>query len=206
VSEDGRARLAILISGNGSNLQAILDACSDARLPARVVLVLSNVRSAFGLVRAERAGVPTRYHPLKPYRIAGRSRADYDVDLAEIVAESQPDWIVLAGWLHTLSQAFLEHFPGRVLNLHPALPGEYPGLHAIERAWERAQRGETDHAGVMVHLVPDEGIDVGPVLASETVAIAPGESLADLEPRVHAVEHRLLVKALAGVLSEEKCQ
>src|SRR5690606_6741498 len=112
-----------LVSGSGTNLQAILDACATGRIAARTELVVSNRRGAYALERAARAGVPTRYHPLRPYRDAGRSRESYDADLAELVAAARPDWVVLAGWMHVLSPAFLDRFPGRVLNLHPALPG-----------------------------------------------------------------------------------
>ncbi len=88
---------------------------------------------------------------------------------AKLAASYQPDWIVLAGWMRVLSSAFLDCFPQRVINLHPALPGTFPGTHAIERAFEAYQRGEIDRTGVMVHLVPDEGVDNGPVLAQAEV-------------------------------------
>ena len=92
--------------------------------------------------------------------------------------------------------AFLAHFPGRVVNLHPALPGELPGTHAIERAHEEFLAGTRTRTGVMVHLVPDEGVDVGPALAVAEVPIEPGDTLDDLATRIHAVEHQLLVDAL----------
>jgi folate-dependent phosphoribosylglycinamide formyltransferase PurN len=104
---------------------------------------------------------------------------------------------VLAGWMRVLSMSFLGWFPGMVVNLHPALPGELPGVDAIERAWQEAQAGHRDHTGVMVHLVPDEGIDNGPVLATATVFIHPSDTIASLADRVHGVEHRLLVETLA---------
>ncbi len=98
--------------------------------------------------------------------------------------------------MHILSHDFLSRFANRVLNLHPALPGQFPGTDAIARAYEAARQGEIDHTGVMVHIVPDEQVDAGPVVAQEKVPILPGESLADLEARVHQVEHRLLVEAV----------
>ncbi len=137
-----RRRLVVLVSGSGSNLQAILDACAGGTVPADVVGVISNRRDAYGLVRAEQAGVPGRYFPYKPYRDAGRSRTEYDADLAAEVAAFAPDVVVLAGWMHILSAAFLDRFPNRVLNLHPALPGMFTGTHAIERAFEAYQLGE----------------------------------------------------------------
>lgn len=193
-------RLAVLISGSGTNLQAIIDAIASRQLDAQIAEVVSNRRDAYGLVRAERAGIPTLYFPLRPYTDAGRSREQYDADLATQVAAYAPDLVVLAGWMHVLSPAFLDHFPGRVLNLHPALPGQFAGTHAIQRAYEAFQRGEIDHTGVMVHWVVPE-VDAGPVLASELVPIDPGDSLDDLEARIHAAEHRLLVEAVALALA-----
>ncbi len=198
-----RARLAVLISGSGTNLQAILNACADGRLPARVVLVVSNRKAAYGLVRARRAGVPTLYFPLKPYREAGRSREEYDADLAARVAEHRPDLIVLAGWMHILSPAFLDRFPNRVINLHPALPGMFPGTHAIERAFEAFRRGEIAHSGCMVHYVVPE-VDAGPVIVQAEVPIFPSDTLETFEERMHATEHRIIVKAVARALRAQE--
>lgn len=191
--------LVVMISGSGTNLQALLDACARGDLPARVGLVVSNRRDAFGLERAARAGVPTLYMPLRGHREAGRSREDYDADLARAVRELSPRLVVLAGWMHVFSTQFLKEFPERVVNLHPALPGAFDGVDAIKRAWEAARRGDIDHTGVMVHhVVP--AVDAGPVILQERVPILPGEPLADLEARVHSVEHRLIVEAVRRVL------
>ncbi|MGC8780964.1 MAG: phosphoribosylglycinamide formyltransferase [Anaerolineae bacterium] len=192
-------RLAVLISGSGTNLQAIIDAVRDGRLRAQIVVVVSNRREAYGLVRAERAGIPTLYFPLKPYRDAGRSREEYDADLAARVAEYAADLIVLAGWMHIFSPAFLARFEGRVLNLHPALPGQFPGTHAIQRAYAAYRRGEIERTGVMVHWAVPE-VDAGAVVAQAEVPIFPTDTLADLEARVHQTEHRLLVEAIQAVL------
>ncbi len=190
-------RIAVLLSGLGSNLQAVLDAVAGGALPGvGVALVVSNRREAYGLRRAIRAGVPAVYFPLAPYRVAGRPRQEYDADLAAILRTFGVEWVVLAGWMHVLSHAFLQHFPHRVLNLHPALPGTFPGTNAIERAFQAYQQGKIAHTGVMVHLVPDEGVDVGPVVLQEEVPILPNDRLEDLEARIHMVEHRLLVQAI----------
>ncbi|MFN3334078.1 MAG: phosphoribosylglycinamide formyltransferase [Caldilinea sp.] len=194
------ARLAVLISGNGSNLQALIDAIRMKVLDAEIVLVVSNRKDAFGLVRAEKAGIPTRYLPLKPYTAAGRTRADYDADLAQIVAEAAPDWIVLAGWMHILSRAFLDRFPYRVVNLHPALPGKFPGAHAIEEAFAAFQRGEIKQTGCMVHLVPDEAVDAGPVIGVAEVPIYRTDTLEMLANRMHQAEHKLLVQSLQRLI------
>jgi formyltetrahydrofolate-dependent phosphoribosylglycinamide formyltransferase len=191
------ARLVVLISGSGTNLQAILDACASGRLDASVVSVLSNKAEACGLERARLAGVEAIHFPVG----AGEARTDYDARLAALVRSRQPDYVILAGWMRLLTGAFLGCFPGRVVNLHPALPGTFPGTHAIQRAFEAFQKGELEHTGVMVHLVPDEGVDNGPVLATRQVPIHEEDTLASLEERLHAVEHELLVEVISGLIS-----
>ena len=193
-------RLVVLISGNGSNLQAILDACAAGELNAKVVSVISNKADAYGLVRAKNSGTEAIHFP----KLENESRNDYDARLAVYVSTCLPDYIVLAGWMRILSSFFLSSFPGRVINLHPALPGTFPGTHAIERAYEAYQRGEITHTGVMVHLVPDEGVDNGPVLATEIVPINKDDTLESLEARVHEVEHVLLVNTLKKILEEKE--
>ena len=195
------ARLVVLISGSGTNLQAILDACAAGTLPAQAVLVVSNRQEAYGLVRAREADVPTLTFPLQPYRQDGRGREAYDADLAQAIAPYEPDLIMLAGWMHILSPAFLDRFPGRVLNLHPALPGTFPGTRAIERAYAAYRRGEIEHSGCMVHVTVTE-VDAGPVVAQAVVPITPADTLADFEARMHAAEHRLIVRAIAQALPD----
>jgi len=191
-------RLAVLASGSGSNLQAILDACDGGTLPARVVAVVSDKDDAFALERAANAGVPWAHVG----RRVDESRNEYDARLADVVAGFAPDLVVLAGWMRILTRDFLGRFPDRVVNLHPALPGELPGTHAIERAWHQAAAGERTSTGVMVHLVPDEGVDDGPVLATAVVPIHPDDTLATLEERVHATEHRLLVDTIRDLCTQ----
>jgi phosphoribosylglycinamide formyltransferase-1 len=192
-------RLIVLISGNGSNLQAILDACASGELYASVVAVISNKADAYGLTRARHAGVEAICFP----KFENESRREYDSRLANCVGELKPDLVVLAGWMRILSSNFLSSFPNRVINLHPALPGLFPGTHAIQRAFDAYQRGEIDHTGVMVHLVPDEGVDNGPVLATETVPIHSNDTLESLEARVHEVEHQILVTILKKLATEK---
>ncbi|WP_420641305.1 phosphoribosylglycinamide formyltransferase [Candidatus Leptofilum sp.] len=194
-------RLVILISGSGSNLQAVLDAVEAGTITAVPSLVVSNRKKAYGLVRAETAGVPTAYFPFKPYRGAGKSREQYDADLAELIRPYQPDLIVLAGWMHILSATFLNCFPHKVINLHPALPGQFAGTHAIQRAYDAYQRGEIAHTGCMVHFTIPE-VDAGPVVAQAEVPILPTDSLADLETRMHQAEHQLLVTAVQDLLTK----
>ncbi len=192
-------RLVVLISGNGSNLQAILDACVSVELPASVVCVISNKADAYGLVRAKNAGVKAVHFA----KLTNETRQEYDKRLADYVTTKQPDYIILAGWMRILSSSFLSSFPNKVINLHPALPDTFPGTHAIERAFEAYQRGEIEHTGVMVHLVPDEGVDNGPMLATEVVSINKEDTLETLETRVHQTEHVLLVNTLKKILEEK---
>ena len=154
--------------------------------------MISNKADAYGLVRAQNAGVEAIHFP----KLETESRRDYDSRLAACVSTCLPDYVILAGWMRILTSAFLDHFPNRVINLHPALPGMFPGTHAIERAYEAFKQNQIGHTGVMVHLVPDEGVDNGPVLASEIVPIQHNDTLESLEVRVHEAEHKLLVDTL----------
>lgn len=190
-------RLVVLVSGSGSNLQAIIDACADERFAAEVVAVVSNKPDVFALQRADAAGVPAVHVGVHP----GEDRSDYDARLADVVAGFDPDLVVLAGWMRILTMSFLGWFPQRVVNLHPALPGELPGTGAIERAWHEAIAGTRTHTGVMVHLVPDEGVDDGPVLGTATVPIDVEAGFDAFANVVHATEHRLLVDTLGELCS-----
>lgn len=187
-----KTSLVVLISGNGSNLQALMDASSNGNLPAEIRAVISNTKDAYGLERARNAGIPTQVKP----KFKEQDRQVYDAELAELVMAYQPDLVILAGWMRILSMAFIGHFPNRIVNLHPALPGTFPGVNAIERAYEACKKGEIQHTGVMVHLVPDEGVDLGPVLGQGVVQIHPEDTLEDLQKRVHECEHELLIKTL----------
>ncbi len=189
------ARLVVCISGSGTNLQAIIDAIQADHLPAEIVLVVSNRRDAFGLTRAARVGIPTLYLPLKPYLSSGEGRKAYDAALAAHINPYRPDLLVLVGWMHILSPVFLEQFPGQVLNLHPALPGAFPGTHAIERAYRAYQRGDIAHSGCMVHYAVPE-VDAGPTIAQVDVPIYPHDTLERFEQRMHEAEHRLIVEAI----------
>lgn len=196
-------RLVVLVSGNGSNLQAILEACAGQGgvtppLPASVVAVISNKSDAFALTRAAKANVPT----MVLAKAADIDRRAYDALLAGYVASFRPDYVILAGWMRILTSDFLNRFSNKVINLHPALPGTFPGTHAIERAYEAWQKGEIDHTGVMVHLVPDEGVDSGPVLGTQEIFFQAGELPEQFEERMHEVEHKLLVETLKKVVTE----
>lgn len=194
------SRLVVLISGGGSNLQAVLDTCDLGLLPAEVVAVISNRENAYGLERARQAGVPAIYFPKKKEM----DRREYDALLAKKVAEFRPDWILLLGWLRILSSEFIGNFPSKVINLHPALPGTFPGLNAIEKAYEAYKKGEITQTGVMLHLVPNEGVDCGPVLAQQAISIHPEDTLETLEARIHEAEHIMVVAAMKQLLHKKR--
>jgi len=194
-------KIIVLISGSGTNLQALMDAVDVGHLPAEIALVVSNRKDAFGLTRAEMGGIPTLYFPLKPYTTAGKSREEYDRDLAAKIAEITPDLIVLAGWTHVFSSAFLDHFPNRVINIHPALPGLFAGTHAVERTFAAWEAGEVYVGGCMVHYVVPE-VDAGKPLVIAHVTLLPGDELSDFEMRLHAAEHQIIVQAACIALSK----
>ena len=204
-------KLTIFISGNGSNLQALIDAVSSnpPLLPNTTILrVVSNRKNAYGLVRAQNAGIPTSYHNLLRYNAAHPSsstaaRAAYDADLADLVLADQPDLVVMAGFLHIVSSAFLSRLeaatpqPVRCINLHPALPGAYVGLNAIRNAWSRFQEGRLDggKTGVMVHYVIEE-LDRGEAVAVREIEMRAGEGEEEFETSVHEVEHEVIVEGV----------
>ncbi|KAJ3255953.1 hypothetical protein HDU77_003452 [Chytriomyces hyalinus] len=198
--------VVVLISGNGSNLQALIDAQNTPALPnTKIVLVVSNRASAFGLTRASQAGIPTLTMSLKAHKDAGKTRSEYDVDLATAiltkfqqivggVPDAVPDLVVLAGFMHIVSPEFLMRFPpGGLVNLHPALPGEFDGAHAIDRAFAAFGEGKITRTGVMVHRVIAE-VDRGEVLLTEEIPILPTDTLSTLEDRIHAIEHGIIVR------------
>ncbi len=185
-------RIVVLISGGGSNLQALIDACATGEIDAEIVAVVSNRQAAYGLERAKRAGIETAYFPLKPFKSAGKTRADYSAELAALVAQWQPDLIVLAGFMLILAEPFLNAFPGRIINLHPALPNTFAGTHGVERTFAAWQAGEVKHGGCMVHYAIPE-VDAGEVLATAMVPILPQDSLESFAARLHRREHRLII-------------
>ena len=175
------SRFAVLASGSGTNLQALLDA-----YPENVVVVAGDKPDAFAFERARRAGVAVEF--VDP--AAFDSREDFDRELAERVAAHDVDLVVGAGYMRVLSPVFLERFPA-VLNVHPSLLPEFKGLHAVRRALRAGVR----ETGVTVHFMVEE-VDAGPVVAQEAVPILAGDTEDAVFERLHPVEHRLLVGAV----------
>ncbi len=174
--------IVVLISGNGSNLQAIIDACKQKKINATIRAVFSNKADAFGLERAREAGIPA--HVLTADLFA--SREAFDRELMQEIDAYAPDVVVLAGYMRILSPAFVEHFAGRLLNIHPSLLPKYPGLHTHRQALEN---GDTEH-GTSVHFVTDE-LDGGPVILQAKVPVFAGDKEEDITARVQTQEHAI---------------
>lgn len=175
-------RIVVLISGSGSNLQCLLDACAGGHIDARVCAVISNRPGVPGLERARKAGVPALTLDHKTYA----DRDGFDRALAGLIDEQQPNLVVLAGFMRILTDDFVRHYQGRMLNIHPSLLPKYTGLNTHRRALEA---GDTE-AGATVHFVTPE-LDGGPPVAQTAVSIEPGDDAATLARRVLAREHRL---------------
>ena len=199
-------RLVVLASGNGSNLQALIDAAAGGELDAAIALVVVNRQAAYARERAARAGIPCRYEPLRPWLERGQERAEYDAHLADLVAAERPDAVVMAGWMHVCSDQFVQRFEHRILNVHPALLPAFPGAHAVSDALAYGVKV----TGVTIVYVWPGGLtsyDNGPIILQEALAVAEGDTEKALAARLHALEHRLLVEAvrlhLAGRLHVE---
>jgi formyltetrahydrofolate-dependent phosphoribosylglycinamide formyltransferase len=185
--------VVVLISGSGSLLQALLDAAGQADYPARVVAVGADRDGIEGLARAQRAGIEHFVVRLGDFP----ARSEWDAALADVVGRHRPDLVVSAGFMKILGPAFLARFSGRVLNTHPALLPAFPGAHAVADA---LAHGVTV-TGCTVHIV-DSGVDTGPIVAQEPVAVDPGEDVDKLHERIKTVERRLLVDVIARMARE----
>lgn len=174
--------IVVLISGSGSNLQALLDSCATGFIPGKITGVISNKANAFGLKRAEAAGVATAVLSHKGFD----SREDYDQALIAAIEQFKPDLIVLAGFMRILTPEFVQHFSGKLLNIHPSLLPKYQGLATHQRAIDA---GDTEH-GCSVHFVTEQ-LDGGPVILQAKVPIFPGDDASVVAERVHAQEHQI---------------
>lgn len=176
------SRIVVLISGSGTNLQAIIDACKTADYPGKVVGVISNKKDAYGLTRANDSGIKTLALSHKDFD----SREDYDQSLIEKIDKFEPDVIVLAGFMRILTPEFVKHYQGKLLNIHPSLLPKYQGLNTHQRAIDA---GDEEH-GVSVHFVTAE-LDGGPVILQAKVPIFDGDTIDELAARVHQQEHKI---------------
>ena len=181
-------RIAVLISGEGSNLQALIDAAHRGDLRAEIVAVVSNRAAARGLERARAAGIDARHLGA----VRGQDRSEYDSKLTALLEPHRPDLLVLAGFMRILGAVFVERFAGRMLNIHPSLLPKYPGLDTHRRVLEA---GESEH-GATVHFVTTE-LDAGPAIIQYRLAIRTGDTAESLAQRVHVGEHIILPRAVA---------
>ncbi len=178
---------AVFISGNGTNLQAIIDAIQAGDITAQLALVVSDREEAFGLQRAEHAGIKAMVFNPKNYT----NRQSVDRDIAAFLKKEEIDFIVLAGYMRILTPFFIKQFPRKILNIHPALLPSFKGAQGIKDAFTYGVKV----SGVTVHFV-DEKMDHGPIIMQEAVAVEEGDTLGTLEEKIHTVEHRIYSKAI----------
>ncbi|MFD3245583.1 phosphoribosylglycinamide formyltransferase [Rahnella aquatilis] len=175
-------RIVVLVSGEGSNLQALIDACQQGRINATLCAVFSNKAAAYGLERARLADISAHALDVKAYQ----DRAAFDVALADAIEAYQPDLVVLAGYMRILTAEFVQRFAGRMINIHPSLLPKYPGLHTHRQAIENQ---DTEH-GTSVHFVTEE-LDGGPVILQAKVPVFADDTEEDLIARVQTQEHSI---------------
>ena len=184
-------RLGVLISGRGSNLQAIIDAIKDGRLKATVAIVISNRADALGLDKARAAGIETLVLPQSAYS----TREEYDQALVQHLQERQVDLVCLAGFMRLLGHVFIDAFPNAVLIVHPSLLPAFPGLDAQRQAWEHGVRV----SGATVHLVTVD-LDAGPIVEQAAVPVCADDTPETLAARILVEEHRIYPQAIARIL------
>jgi len=187
-------RFAVLISGSGSNLQAIIDAVTSGAIDGDLALVLSNNADAYGLERARQAGIPAEVLSHRDFQ----TREAFDDAMATLLLEQEVDLVVLAGFMRILTPRFLRHFEGRVINVHPSLLPSFPGNNAPQQALNSGAK----ISGCTVHFV-EEAVDAGPYIAQEAVPVKPGDDRASLVARIQQVEHRLYPWVVQKMLNSD---
>ncbi|CAG9970711.1 unnamed protein product [Clonostachys byssicola] len=212
-AKDSPCRILVMASGFGSNFQALIDAVASGDIPnSKIISLFVNRSKAHAVVRAEKAGIPSEYYNLishgflpkgeKDEQKVAEARQNYDAALAEKVVSKQPELIVLAGWMHIFSEAFLEPLQKAgilIINLHPQ-PDEFDGANAIERAFDEFKAGKLTRTGIMAHYVIHE-VDKGTPILTEEIKWE-GEELDQFKEKMHAREHPLIVNATAKVVGE----
>lgn len=214
-----KCQILVMSSGKGSNFQALCDGVADGRIPnAAICRLLVNRSKAYATTRAERHGVPWEYFNLVSHGFQSKGEKDatkvqearerYDAALAQkvLASDPRPELIVLAGWMYIFGDKFLDPVAVagiKVINLHPALPGQYDGAHAIERAFEdfKAGRLAKNKTGIMVHHVIKQ-VDQGETILAREIDCLPGDDLGRLTERIHSHEHELIVEATAKVVGK----
>lgn len=187
-------KIAILISGTGSNMESIVKACKTGELKAEVTFVGSSSSGAKGLQTAASYGIDTCVFN---YKSLEREKAEKEI--IEKIIKTNSEWIILAGFMRVLSPAFVKRFTGKIINIHPSLLPLFPGAHGIEDAWNSGIKV----SGVTIHIV-DEGVDTGPILAQEKVLRLPNDTIELFEERIHQTEHMLYKSTLKKLFAENK--
>lgn len=187
-----KKRVAVLISGSGSNLQALIDACNYIDYPAEIVLVISNKENAYGIVRANNAKIPT--HIIR--HVDYTTREEFDAAMDKILQKYNVENVCLAGFMRMLSAGFVQKWAGKMLNIHPSLLPNFKGAHAVEDALKAGVK----ESGCTVHLVSEE-LDAGEIIAQAKVSVLDGDSEEELHQRIHAQEHILYPMALKKLLT-----
>ncbi len=175
-------RIGVLVSGNGSNLQALMDRCADGTIPGRIVCVLSNVATAFGLERARRQGIPALHLDHRPFA----SREAYDEALVDVLRKHEVGLVCLAGFMRIITPVLIDAFPNAIMNIHPALLPAFPGLHPQRQALEHGVKV----SGCTVHFV-DKGTDTGPIICQAAVPVEEADTEDTLAARILVQEHRM---------------
>ncbi len=183
----GKIKIGVLVSGSGTNLQAIIDGCAAGSIDGQVVCVISNKESAFGLERARNHAIPAHHLDHRQYQ----DRSEYDAALVSILQEHAVDLVVLAGFMRIVTPVLLGAFPDRVMNIHPALLPSFPGLDAQRQALEYGVRV----SGCTVHFV-DPGTDTGPIILQSVVPVLDEDTEETLSQRIHVEEHKLYPAAI----------
>lgn len=187
-------KIIVLISGNGSNLQAIIDACKSGMIDGNVVGVISNKANVFGLERAKKNNIPSEVINHNNFG----TREDFDQELVTSIKSYQPDLIVLAGFMRILSPIMTSAFKNKMINIHPSLLPKYPGLKTHEQV---IANNDAEH-GVTIHSVSEE-LDGGPIIAQSKIVVHKNQQLEDLIERIHKIEHKIFPKVISMIASEE---
>ncbi|MEI8063986.1 MAG: phosphoribosylglycinamide formyltransferase [Verrucomicrobiota bacterium] len=184
-----KLRIGVLGSGNGSNCEAILQACERGQIPGRVVVIVSDIADAFILERARKRGIPSQF--VGPSRFKTKLEPEFETQMANILRDAGVELVALAGYMRVVKTPLLTAFAGKMLNVHPSLLPAFPGLHA----WEQALQAGVRVTGCTVHFV-NEGVDAGPIILQQAVPVLAGDTPATLHQRIQVEEHTLLPAAI----------
>lgn len=193
--KEGKLKAAVFASGSGTNLEALLEKQKEGLLNADIVCVVADKENAYARERADNHGIAQRFYNPKAYP----SKKEYEQDILKWLKEMDVDLIVLAGYMRFIGEVLLEAYPQAIVNIHPAFLPEFPGAHGIADAWNSDQ----DQSGVTIHYV-DEGVDTGPVIVQERVAIDRSHSFEDFEKSIHAKEYGLFYRGINHAVRDLK--